>query len=88
MNKSPATQPTTADTEIADRITNGLIVRGIDKKSLAEQIGLSYTTLRRRLEQHRNDSQSFNIRELIKIADVLEIKPSALLPPTLTKDAA
>ncbi len=88
MNNTKAAGATkTTDTEIADRITNGLIVRGIDKKSLAEQIGLSYSTLRRSLEQDRGDRRSLTIRELSKIADVLEVSPAALLPETF-KDAA
>lgn len=77
----------TTDMEIAARITNGLIVRGIDKKSLAEKIGLSYSTLRRSLEQDRGDRRSLTILEIGKIANILEVSPAALLPETF-KDAA
>jgi DNA-binding Xre family transcriptional regulator len=77
-----------ADIEIAERITHALIVRGINKKSLAQQIGLSYTTLRRSLEQYRGDNRSLSFRELGRIAEVLEVKPSTLLPESLTEDAA
>lgn len=78
----------TTDMEIAARITNGLIVRGIDKKSLAEKIGLSYSTLRRSLEQERGDRRSLTIQEIGKIASILEVSPSALLPATFTERVA
>jgi len=89
MNKSPAAGANqTTDTEIAARITNGLIVRGIDKKSLAEQIGISYSTLRRSLEQERGDRRSLTIREIAKIASILEVHPSALLPSSFAGQVA
>ena len=75
------------DTEIAERITHALIVRGIDKKSLAMRIGLSYSTLRRSLEQDRGDNRSFTIRELIKIAEVLNVQPSTLIPASIFTEA-
>lgn len=86
-NTKAAGASTTTDMEIAARITNGLIVRGIDKKSLAEKIGLSYSTLRRSLEQDRGDRRSLTILEIGKIANILEVSPAALLPETF-KDAA
>lgn len=76
------------DVEIAGRITHALIIRGIDKKSLAEQVGLSYSTLRRSLEQDRGDRRSLSIRELGKIAKVLDVPASTLLPATITGIAA
>lgn len=89
MNNTKAAGATqTTDMEIAARITNGLIVRGIDKKSLAEQIGLSYSTLRRSLEQERGDRRSLTIREIGKIAHILEVKPAALLPEEFKGAAA
>lgn len=77
-----------ADVEIARRITNALIVRGIDKKALAQQVGLSYSTLRRSLDQDRGDRRSLSFRELGKIAEALDVQPFALLPDSLTKIAA
>jgi DNA-binding Xre family transcriptional regulator len=76
------------DTEIAARITHALIVRGIDKKSLAMRIGLSYSTLRRSLEQDRGDNRSFTFRELVKIAEVLNVQPSTLIPASFTEAEA
>lgn len=76
------------DAEIAARITNALIVRGIDKKQLAMRIGVSYSTLRRSLEQERGDNRSFTFRELGKIAEVLEVQPSTLIPAPFTEQAA
>jgi len=89
MNNSKAAGATRdADSEIARKITNALIVRGIDKKSLAEKIGVSYTTLRRRLEQERGDRQSFTIQQLGMIAEVLEVDTAALLPTNMLHQAA
>lgn len=84
MNNAEAAGATeTVDHEIAERVAKALGTRGVDKKSLAQQVGLSYTTLRRSLEQHRGDNRSFTFRELGKIAEVLEVKPSTLIPDSL-----
>jgi hypothetical protein len=88
MDNDKATGAETTDAEIADRINNALIVRGVNKKLLAEKIGLSYSTLRRSLDQERGDRRSLTIRELGKIAEVLEVQPAILLPATLTAVAA
>lgn len=88
MNKTLAAGATNnTDTEIANRITALADANGLDKIALAERIGLSYSTLRRSLEQHRGDNRSFTLRELARIADLFEVKPAALLPETFT-DAA
>jgi len=89
MNKSPATEatPTTSDSEIADRILTVLSDKNLTQEELAQEIGISYSTLRRGLEQHRGDRMSFRVLQLIKIASVLDVPPSALLPATLTQAA-
>lgn len=77
------------DTEIAARINAALTERGINKVTFAQQVGLTYTTLRRSLEQHRGDSRSFTFRELAKIAEALQVQPSTLIPASFTEaDAA
>lgn len=84
MNNGKAAGATqTVDSEIAERILNALSGRDLNQQDLAQEIGISYTTLRRSLEQHRGDRRSFSIQELGKIADVLDIHPSALFPPSL-----
>lgn len=90
MNKSPAAGATqTVDSEIASNILKALKERGgITQEGLAQELGISYTTLRRSLEQHRNDRRSFSILELGKIADILDIHPSAIFPPELRGVAA
>ena len=90
MNKSPATEatPTTPDSEIADRILTALSDKNLTQEALAQEIGISYSTLRRGLEQHRGDRRSFTILELGKIANTLGVSPAALLPATLTDVAA
>jgi len=89
MNKSPATEvtPTTPDSEIADRILTALSDKDLTQEALAQEIGISYSTLRRSLEQHRGDRRSFTILELGKIASILDVSPAALLPATLTQAA-
>jgi len=90
MNKSPAAGATeTIDSEIASNILKALKAKGdMTQEDLAQELGVSYTTLRRSLEQHRNDRRSFSILELGKIADILDVHPSALFPPALTVVAA
>ena len=81
MNNSKAAGATRdTDLEIAHRINKARIASGVAKEHLAERIGISYTTLRRILEQERGDRRSPTTRELGKIAEVLRIPPSTLLP--------
>lgn len=88
MNKSPAIEPQqTPDSEIAARILNALSDNNLTQEALAQEIGISYSTLRRGLEQHRGDRKSFSILEIGKIANALDVPASTLLPATLT-DAA
>lgn len=74
--------------EIAHRINKARIASGVHKESLAEKIGISYTSLRRILEQERGDRRSPTTRELSKIAEVLQVQPSTLLPEEFKQDAA
>ena len=88
MNKSPAAEATqTPDSEIAARILTVLSDKNLTQEALAQEIGISYSTLRRGLEQHRGDRRSFSVLEIGKIADALNIHPSTLLPPALTEAA-
>lgn len=90
MNKPPAAAATeTVDSEIASNILKALKGKGgFTQESLAQELGISYTTLRRSLEQHRNDRRSFSILELGKIADILDVHPSTLFPRKLMDVAA
>lgn len=74
----------TPDNEIADRIKAELEARNMSILTLSEQTGIAYPTLRRSIKAGR----SLRIKEIGTIADVLNVKPSALLPATLTEDAA
>jgi len=81
MNKSPAAEATrTPDSEIADRILTALSDKDLTQGELAQEIGVSYSTLRRGLEQHRGDRRSFTILELGKIAGALDVRPAAFVP--------
>jgi len=87
MDKPPVEADNSADVEIANRIMNALIVKGASLSELSEVTGIAKHTIRRSLHQNRADSRSFNFREFRKIADALEVHPSALLPATLTAAA-
>jgi transcriptional regulator with XRE-family HTH domain len=89
MNNSKAAGATRdTDMEIAHRINKARIASEIRKEDLAEKIGISYTSLRRILEQERGDRRSPTTRELSKIAEVLQVKPSILMPEEFKQDAA
>ena len=72
------------DADIADRIMNAMIVKRISQRTLSEETGISYPTLRRSLKGGR----SFTFQEFYRIAAVLALKPSTLLPAELTEVAA
>lgn len=75
------------DSAIAERILDALKnKKGLTQEHLAQDISVSYTTLRRGLERHRGDRRSFTVLELGKIADALDVHPSAFLPPSLTTE--
>lgn len=79
-----AGEPAAPDNEIANRIEVELDTRKMSILALSEQTGIAYPTLRRSIKAGR----SLSIRELGAIADALNVKPSTLLPATLTGDAA
>lgn len=74
------------DTQIAEKITNALIVKKINVRALSDATGLAYPTLRRSLSGGR----SLTFMEFGKIAGAINVQPSALLPDALTatQDAA
>lgn len=82
-NTDHGAQPS-ADTEIAERITNALIVKNIKVLALSEETGIAYPTLRRSLKGGR----SLTFAEFAKIAAAIGVQPSALLPDSLTSRAA
>lgn len=72
------------DLEIATRITNALIVKNISVRSLSDETGISYPTLRRTLKGGR----SLTFHEFNKIATAIQVHPARLLPPSLTTEVA
>lgn len=86
---TPTTQVDNApDVEVADRIMNAMIVKGLTLKALSDATGISYSTLRRSLHQSRPDRRSFSFREFHQIADALNVQPSTLLPDELAARSA
>lgn len=84
MSTSPHGATDATDAEIGNLITNALIVKGVNQKALSDVTGIAYATLRRSLKGGR----SLTIREVGSIAAALSVRPSALLPDTLTGEAA
>ncbi|WXW93172.1 helix-turn-helix DNA binding domain [Arthrobacter phage BrayBeast] len=84
MSTSQGVANDATDTEIAERITNALIVKGTNVRALSDATGIAYPTLRRSLKGGR----SLTFLEFTKIAAAINVKPCALLPSTLTGDAA
>ena len=68
-----------ADAEIAKGILAALDAKGVTQRTLSDETGISYPTLRRSLKGNR----SFTFQEFYRIAAVLALKPSALLPEAL-----
>lgn len=75
--------PNQTDLAIARKIENAMIVKGVNQRTLSEETGISYPTLRRSLKGGR--SLTFN--EFGRIAHVLNIDPAIMLPESLTRAA-
>ena len=73
------TGTTAADRDIADRILNAMIVKQVTQRTLSEETGISYPTLRRSLKGNR----SLTFQEFYRIAAALSLKPVTLLPAEL-----
>ena len=70
--------------ETADRISNALIIKNVPAKTVAEQTDMSYKQVLASLKGHR----SLSVEEFLQIVDVIDIKPSLLLPDRASRDAA
>lgn len=84
MTTTPAAGAGVADQEIADRITNALILKNITARHVAHETGMSYSTLRNSLKGRR----SLRFQEFTAIAAVIGVDPAALVPDYFTRDAA
>lgn len=83
MASNEAVEHPANETEI-DLINTERKAKGISMNALADQTGIPYATLRRSLKGDR----ALNLLELRKIATVIGVQPSQLLPAEFTKDAA
>lgn len=78
-------QKNATDVEIGARVFEALITKRVSAKSLAQELGIGYSTLLRTLDGDR----SFTVRQIGHIANKLNIQPSALLTDALAaRDAA
>jgi len=80
----PSEATETMDADIANRITNALIVKGISVRALSDATGIAYPTLRLRLKGGR----SLTFQEFNKITAAIQVHPATLLPTSLTDMAA
>ena len=81
---TPTQGKNAADVAIGERVEEALIVKRVSAKSMAAELKVSYSTMRRTLGGER----SFTIRQLRQVAKVLSIKPAVLLPEEVIEDAA
>jgi lambda repressor-like predicted transcriptional regulator len=88
MNNSEAAGASRDDVFIAHQIRNALIVQGTNQTELANKTGIKYTTIRRSLDQTRDDCRSLTVQEIGKIAEALRIPPAILLPEHFREVAA
>lgn len=84
MTTRQAAGANTADAEIGARITEAIKQKHTDQKALSDSTGIAYATLRRSLTGGR----SLTVREIITVAEALDIPAVTLLPVSLLKDAA
>jgi transcriptional regulator with XRE-family HTH domain len=84
MTTPPPGNLADADTQIADRISNALIIRNVTMQALSEKTGIAYPTLRRSL----NGFRSLTIREIGRIAEALNLPARTLMPPELVEAGA
>lgn len=84
MSTRQAAGATTADAEIGARITEAIKDKKTDQKALSDSTGIAYATLRRSLTGGR----SLTVREIITVAEALDIPAVTLLPVSLLKAAA
>jgi transcriptional regulator with XRE-family HTH domain len=84
MSTRQAAGATTADAEIGARIIEAIKDQKTDQKALSDSTGIAYATLRRSLTGGR----SLTVREIITVADALDIPAVTLLPVSLLQDAA
>lgn len=81
MNKTQRGNSPNTDQQLAAKITNALIIKGISVLRLADETGIAYPTLRRSLKGQR--SLTFN--EFGLIAQALDVQPSHLLPSEMVE---
>lgn len=72
------------DVEVGARVFEALITKRVSAKSVAQELGIGYSTMLRTLDGDR----SFTISQIEHIANKVGIQASAFLPVALTDVAA
>ena len=70
--------------ELADKVAASILRAGRSKASIASAVGIPATTFNRKINGH----VEFTLGELLRIADVLDIAPSTLIPSAFTQAVA
>ena len=70
--------------EVADKVAASILRSGRSKASVATQAGIPATTFGRKINGH----VEFTLSELMRIAETLEVAPSALIPAAFYARAA
>lgn len=71
--------------ELADKVAASILRADRSRRSVAAAAGIPATTFKRKIDGH----VEFTMGELIRIARVLDVSPSTLVPPAfLARDAA
>lgn len=83
MSTPPSGTATATNTEIAARILNVLFYKNINAKDLAAKTRISYKPLLASLKGNR----SLTVVEFRKIAEAINVRPSALLPDDVAASA-
>lgn len=71
--------PDATDVEIAGRIVDAMLIKGMTREQLSDKTGISYGTLRRSL----NGTRSFSFLEFARVANALGVSKRALLTDEL-----
>lgn len=72
---NPKGAPNATETEIAKKLENALIIKGVSMLKLAETAGVNYHSLRRGIRGER----AFTVGEFANITRALNIEPTDLL---------
>lgn len=75
---------TTLTQDLADKVAAEMTRKGVSQTRLAQKSGIPYSTLNRKI----GGLGTFNLVEVYRIAQALEVDPVALIPASFTEKTA